>query len=121
MRIKIALSDFDFGKIFRSGLFYFFYGDSPERKILIGNKPLKLDFIQKGSFLHIRSDTPLPAAEVKKIRERIKYCFGIDEDLGEFYSICRKDAVLKNYLRKIRKTRIFSAFTDFEADRKSVV
>jgi 3-methyladenine DNA glycosylase/8-oxoguanine DNA glycosylase len=49
------------------------------------------------------------------LERQISYCFGLKEDLTAFYKLCKKDVVLKNLLPKIERTRIISAFSDFEA------
>ena len=121
MLIKFAVSDFDFEKIFRSGLFYFFYTEKPERRILLGNKSVNLEFYQKRSFLYVSSIAAIPDAERREIKKRINYCLGIEEDLSKFYSVCKNDWILKNFLPRIKKTRIISSYTDFEALAGAVV
>ncbi|MCD6311541.1 MAG: hypothetical protein J7M11_03685, partial [Elusimicrobia bacterium] len=50
---SIKIKDFDFEKTFHSGLFYFFYGEAPERKIIHGRKLINLRFSQKNSTLNV--------------------------------------------------------------------
>ncbi|MCD6312029.1 MAG: hypothetical protein J7M11_06185, partial [Elusimicrobia bacterium] len=110
--------DFDFRKTFESGLFYFFYGDAPERKIISGKKITTLRFSQKNSTLNVvcgEAGGIMDKNEKKIIKNRIRYCFGADEDMSEFYSLCSHDRVLKNFLPRIKGTRIISAYSDFEA------
>ena len=128
----IKVKDFDFGKIFNSGLFYFFYGAGQERKIIAGKKIIKLRFKQIRNLLHIHCSDGAGAAaasegavgsaecalsenEKKLIRNRLRYCFGLDEDMSDFYSLCGRDRVLKKFLPLIKGTRIISAYSDFEA------
>jgi len=117
MKLSIKVRDYDFGKIFASGLFYFFYNSAPERKISAPGKTAKLSFRQEKDKLIISSDKGLDGKTV----ERIKYCLGADENLDRFYKLCRRDKVLKKFLKKIEKTRIVSAFTDLEAMVGAVV
>ncbi len=111
MELSIKVRDYDFGKIFKSGLFYFFYDDLPRRTVPLKGGAAKIAFRQEKDKIILKSDRMLD----RKTVERIRYCLGIDEDLGEFYKLCRKDRVLKKFLKKIERTRIISAFTDFEA------
>ncbi len=111
----IKVKDFDFEKTFHSGLFYFFYGHSPERKIIHGRKLINLRFSQKNSSLRVDAGRSLRENEKNLIKKRLRYCFGADEDMSEFYSLCSRDRVLKNFLPRIKGTRIISAYSDFEA------
>ncbi|MFH1957879.1 MAG: hypothetical protein ABIJ15_05340 [bacterium] len=113
--MKIKTNDFDFLKTFKSGLFYFFYDDEPKRTVILKNRKINLCFRQKKSFLHITTDKEINVSEKNFLIKRVRYCFGIGENMNEFYGICRKDAVLKTLLPKIKRTRIISAFSDFEA------
>jgi len=116
---SIKIKDFDFEKTFHSGLFYFFYGHTPERKIISGRKLINLSFSQKNNSLCVdggRSGSrSLREGEKKLIKKRLRYCFGADEDMSEFYSLCSRDRVLKDFLPRIKGTRIISAYSDFEA------
>lgn len=112
---SIKLKDIDFDKTFKSGLFYFFYGRKPERRILAGGKILTLGFAQKNRILSVSADRSLGDKEKKIIKKRLRYCFGVDEDLTEFKTLCSRDRVLKNFLPRIKGTRIISAYSDFEA------
>jgi len=114
MIIKIKTKDFNFQKTFDSGLFYFFYEDEPIREVYIGEL-VNLKFKQIKNELIISCSKELKKEHKNSLVKRIKYCFGLEEDLTEFYKICKKDVVLKNYLDKIKETRIFSAFSDFES------
>jgi 3-methyladenine DNA glycosylase/8-oxoguanine DNA glycosylase len=114
-QIRIKTKDFDFLKTFNSGLFYFFYEDDPVRRVYLDNRIVELFFRQEGENLIIDSPDDIGREEIGVLKERIIYCFGLHEDLRDFYSICKKDKVLKTYLPKIEKTRIVSAFSDFEA------
>ncbi|MBN1695545.1 hypothetical protein JW879_09125 [candidate division WOR-3 bacterium] len=114
-QIRIRTKDFDFLKTFNSGLFYFFYEDDPVRKVYFDNRPVELIFRQEGGNLIIDSADDLKSAEIEILNRRISYCFGLHEDLRDFYALCKKDKVLRNYLPRIEKTRIVSAFSDFEA------
>lgn len=113
MILKIKAKDLDFKKTFNSGLFYFFYEEEPVRKIYFDNEFLNLEFKQKEKFLILKITGVLRKGE--ELTNRIKYCFGLNENLKEFYNICEKDIVLKNHLNKIRETKVISAFSDFEA------
>ncbi len=114
-RINIKTKDFDFYKTFNSGLFYFFYEDAPVRKIYFNNRFFDLVFKQQYDSLII-DISPFPEKkEVNILKARISKCLGLHEDLSDFYTICKSDKVLKEYLPKISKTRVISAFTDFEA------
>ncbi len=113
--IKIKTKDYDFYKIFHSGLFYFFYEDTPIRKIYFNNRMFDLSFKAQKDSLTIDISPGMEKGELKTLRKHISYCLGLDEDLKDFYSLCRKDKVLKEYLPKIKQTRVVSAFSDFEA------
>lgn len=113
--LSIKVRDFDLKKIFNSGLFYFFYTESPERTIYINNNPVKLSFSQNANRLRIRTEDKLNPEEVHKLKRRITHCFGTREDQSDFYRICNRDPVLKNFLKQIKETRIISAYKDFEA------
>ncbi len=113
MLLKIKTRDFNFQKIFDSGLFYFFYNKEPVREIYLGGKLLKLEFKQEKNNLIISCSRELEKKQKNKLIKKIKYCFGLEEDLTDFYKICEKDLILKNHL--IKETRIISAFSDFEA------
>ncbi len=114
-QIRIKTKDFDFLKTFNSGLFYFFYEDEPEREVYFADRKLELVFGQEGKDLVINSSDDLKKKEVEVLKKRICNCFGLDEDLKDFYALCKKDKVLKSYFPRINKTRIVSAFSDFEA------
>ena len=114
-QIRIKAKDFDFFKTFNSGLFYFFYEDDPVRSLYFGNKLIELFFSQEGDNLIIDSPDCVEGKEAELLKERIFYCFGLHEDLRDFYSLCERDKILREYLPKIKKTRIVSAFSDFEA------
>jgi 3-methyladenine DNA glycosylase/8-oxoguanine DNA glycosylase len=114
-RIKIKTNDFDFLKTFNSGLFYFFYEETPIRKVYFNSKTIELSFKQEKEHLIIDSSHDLDKKEKEFLKKRIIYCFGLHENLEDFYILCKKDKVLKDYLPKIKKTRIVSAFSDFEA------
>ncbi|MCD6423364.1 MAG: hypothetical protein J7L42_04540 [Elusimicrobia bacterium] len=125
MILKLKADDFDFLKTFNSGLFYFFYTPEPQRKILINpvrtdisngvnKKIVLLKFFQKKD-LYIEVDKELNKSELEFLKNRLIYCFGLNEDMQEFYRICRRDAVLRKFYSRIVNTRIISAFCDFEA------
>ena len=114
-QLRIKTKDFDFFKTFNSGLFYFFYEDTPVRKVHFNNKTIELFFKQEKDNLIIDSSHDLDKKEKEFLKKRILYCFGLYENLEDFYILCEKDKVLKEYLPKIKKTRIVSAFSDFEA------
>ncbi|RLJ01083.1 MAG: hypothetical protein DRP06_00350 [Candidatus Aenigmatarchaeota archaeon] len=115
MHLKLKTTNFNFLKTFNSGLFYFFYDPEPVRKIIIGGKPITLKFKQTGNQLIISYSEEIEKDKKTNLINRIKYCLGLEEDLSEFYNICKKDIILKNHLEKIRDTRVISAFSDFEA------
>ena len=114
-QIKIKTKDFDFLKTFNSGLFYFFYEINPVRRVYFNNRFVELIFSQDDEDLIIDSPDYLEKREIEGLKERISDCFGLHEDLKDFYALCKKDKVLKDYFPKIKKTRIISAFSDFEA------
>lgn len=114
-QIKIKTKDFDFCKIFNSGLFYFFYENQPVRRILFNNRMFDLRFEHTKNFLTIDITPAMEDKELEKLKKHISYCLGLDENLKDFYSLCEKDKVLKEYLPKIKQTRVISAFSDFEA------
>ena len=114
-QIKIKTKDFDFLKTFSSGLFYFFYEDNTVRRIFFNNSIIELVFRQEDENLIVESSMDLKRKEVEILKRRISDCFGLNEDLKDFYVLCRRDKVLKDYLPKIKGTRIISAFSDFEA------
>ena len=114
-QISIKTKDFDFLKTFNSGLFYFFYEDNPVRSVCLDNRIVELFFRQESENLIIDSPDDIEREEIEVLKKKISYCFGLHEDLRDFYSLCKKDKVLGNYLPKIEKTRIVSAFSDFEA------
>jgi 3-methyladenine DNA glycosylase/8-oxoguanine DNA glycosylase len=114
-QIRIKTKDFDFLKTFNSGLFYFFYEDNPVRKVCFNNRIVELNFGQKDGDLIIDSPDDMKRKEIEDLKERIFHCFGLYEDLKDFYVLCKNDKVLRDYLPKIKKTRIVSAFSDFEA------
>ncbi len=111
----IKTKDFDFLKTFNSGLFYFFYEDNPVRRVYFKNRIVELVFRQEGENLIIDSPDDIKRKKIEILKKRISYCFGLHEDLRDFYALCKKDKVLRDYLPKIKKTRIVSAFSDFEA------
>lgn len=115
MLLKLKVKDFDFDKIFNSGLFYFFYDCTPERVVYFNNKFIELKFRQEGKYLLIKCSEELSGDEKRKLVARIKHCFGLNENLEEFYEICKRDKVLRRFLDRIVGTRIISAFSDFEA------
>ena len=115
MFLKLKTRDFNFQKIFNSGLFYFFYESEPVREIYFNGKLFKLEFRQKNNCLIITCPMKFKKEERDNLIRRIKYCFGLEEDLTDFYKICEKDPVLKDHLEKIKETRIISAFSDFES------
>jgi 3-methyladenine DNA glycosylase/8-oxoguanine DNA glycosylase len=114
-QIRIKTKDFDFFKTFNSGLFYFFYEDIPVRRIYFNNRIIELVFRQEGGDLIIDSSDDLERNEIGTLKDRTSKCFGLNENLKDFYALCKKDKVLRDYLPKIKKTRIVSAFSDFEA------
>ncbi|MGC9310369.1 MAG: hypothetical protein ACP5E4_01445 [Candidatus Aenigmatarchaeota archaeon] len=113
MRLKIPCGDFDFQKTFGAGLFYFFYGAEPVRRVVFEGQSLDLSFRQKGDEVWI--DSAQKPKNPRALKERIRYCLGLHEDISEFHRLCRKDPVLKGHFGKIQGTRIISAFSDFEA------
>jgi 3-methyladenine DNA glycosylase/8-oxoguanine DNA glycosylase len=115
MPLKLKTLNFNFQKIFDSGLFYFFYEKEPVREIYVGGKLLKLEFKQEENRLIISCSRELEKEQKNNLIKGIKHCFGLEEDLTDFYKICEKDVILKNHLDKIKETRIVSAFSDFEA------
>ena len=115
IRIKIKTKDFDFLKTFNSGLFYFFYEETPIRKVHFNNRTIELSFKQEKDNLIIDLPHNINKNEKEFLKKRIIYCLGLHENLKDFYNLCEKDKVLKDYLPKIKKTRIVSAFSDFEA------
>ena len=114
-QIRIKTKDFDFLKTFNSGLFYFFYEDNPVRRVYLDDRLVELVFRQEDENLIIDSPDDIKRKEIEILKERISYCFGLHEDFRDFYALCKRDKVLKDYLPKIKKTRIVSAFSDFEA------
>jgi 3-methyladenine DNA glycosylase/8-oxoguanine DNA glycosylase len=115
VQIRIKTKNFDFLKTFNSGLFYFFYEDNPVRKVYFNNMIVDLVFSQEDGDLIIDSPDDMKRKEIESLKKRISDCFGLHEDLKDFYALCKKDKVLRDYLPKIKKTRIVSAFSDFEA------
>lgn len=115
MFLNIKVRDFDFQKIFDSGLFYFFYEEGPKRVIHLNGRFIELKFWQDQDYLKIQTSERLDFQEKEFLVKRVKKCFGLEEDLSEFYKICSKDKVLGKYLDRIKESRILSAFTDFEA------
>ncbi|MBN2094806.1 MAG: hypothetical protein JW727_02060 [Candidatus Aenigmarchaeota archaeon] len=113
MIVKLNAKRIDFMKTFKSGLFYFFYEETPRRKVLFDRKTAELSFRENEKCLEIESSRDL--SNEKGLLERIRFCLGLDENLKEFHEICRDDPVLKDYIDRIETTRIFSAFSDFEA------
>ncbi len=114
-QIRIKTKDFDFLKTFNSGLFYFFYEDNPVRKIFFNNRMIELVFRQEDENLIIESSMDMKRREAEILEKRISNCFGLHEDLKDFYALCKEDKVLRDYFPKIKETRIVSAFSDFEA------
>jgi len=114
-QIKIKTKDFDFLKTFNSGLFYFFYEDNPIRRVYFKNRVVELVFRQEDEDLIIDSPINMKMKEGEILKQQISKCFGLREDLTPFYNLCKKDKVLRDYLPKIKKTRIVSAFSDFES------
>ncbi|PIV19567.1 MAG: hypothetical protein COS41_00305 [Elusimicrobia bacterium CG03_land_8_20_14_0_80_50_18] len=112
---SIRLKDFNFEKIFNSGLFYFFYDSTPKRRIPTAKKIITLSFAQNRNILRVDTSSSLDDDEEKSVKKRLRYCFGADENMDEFYSLCSRDRVLKNFLPRIKGTRIISAYSDFEA------
>lgn len=111
MNAKISSrSDFDFSKNLESRPFLFFFDSRPERKIWVGDKLVNFRFGQRGRILSVETDKP-----VDSLREKLEKWFGMDEDLSEFYGMCKRDAVLKNHLDGINGLRLFSSPDDFEA------
>ncbi|MCK4730185.1 MAG: hypothetical protein KAT28_02600 [Candidatus Aenigmarchaeota archaeon] len=115
MFLKLKTTNFNFHKTFNSGLFYLFYEPEPTRKMIIGGKLITLKFKQTGNQLIISCSEEIEKDQKTRLINRIKYCLDLEEDLSEFYNICKKDLVLKNHLEKIKDTRVISAFSDFEA------
>lgn len=116
MEFILNSGDFDFKKTFDSGLFYFFYTASPNRVVCFQGRQIEMRISQKVDKIKVHSLGPKLSREDKKsLRERLCFCFGLNENLDEFYSICKNDRVLSRHLFKIRNTRIISAFSDFEA------
>jgi len=114
-QIKIKTKDFDFLKTFNSGLFYFFYEDVPVRRVYFNNRIVELVFSQQDEALIIDLSPDIKRDEREILKKRIIHCFGLQEDLTGFYNLCKKDKVLKEYFPKIERTRVVSAFSDFEA------
>lgn len=114
-QIRIKTKDFDFLKTFNSGLFYFFYEDNPVRIVYFNNRFIELVFSQEDEDLIIDSPDDMSKKEIEVLKERISDCFGLNEDLKDFYFLCKKDKVLKDFFPKIKETRIVSAFSGFEA------
>jgi 3-methyladenine DNA glycosylase/8-oxoguanine DNA glycosylase len=114
-RIKIKTKDFDFSKTFKSGLFYFFYEEGPIRRVYLNNYIVELIFGQEDDELIIDCSPDMERKEREILKRRISDCFGLEEDMSDFYKLCKKDVVLKDFLHKIERTRIVSAFSDFEA------
>jgi len=114
MILKLKIPEkFDFKKTFDSGLFYFFYEDEPVRMIYLDGSFRNVKISREADTLLIN----VSRLKTKNLRltQRLNYCLGLNEELTEFYKICRKDPVLKSRIRDIETTRIISAFSDFEA------
>lgn len=109
VKLKIN-SDFDFAKNLESRPFLFFFDSTPERKVWVDGKLVNFIFRQRGKTLSVETDKP-----VSPLEGRLENWFGIGEDFSEFYGLCKKDPVLKDYLDRIRGVRLFSAPDDFEA------
>jgi len=113
MILRIKIKDFDFYKTFNSGLFYFFYEEKPVRVLYYNNKFIEANFEQKENYLIVKLNK-----EIKNrmdLINKIRYCFGLDEDMSFFYKLCMKDKVLRKFINEIRGTRIISPFSDFES------
>jgi len=75
--VKIKTNDFDFLKIFKSGLFYFFYEDTPERSVLLKNRKINLRFLQKNGYLYVTPDKKINTYEKKFLIQELSLPFPI--------------------------------------------
>jgi len=107
----INSGDFNLNSVLLAKPFYFFYNNEPKKRIFENNKEQILNFSQEKNKLIVTSEKKIS----EKTLERVKFCFGINEDLSSFYKICQKDKVLSNFTEKIKNIKILSAFSDFEA------
>ncbi len=113
MELSFFPKDFNFQKIFSSGLFYFFYEKEPVRVVYFQGRLLTLSFSQNKSRLIVKIKGE--PKDLGLLSERIEQCLGLNENLHGFYTLCKKDPVLNLHLEKIRGSRIISAFSGFEA------
>ncbi len=91
--------------------FFFFYGERPKKRILF-RRELLLGFSQEGETLMVEHNAP----ELEDLLERrLRFCFGVGEDLSPFYELVREDPVLSPHYSEIVNTTILSAMTPFEA------
>ena len=114
MKIPVP-KDFDFTKIISYRPFFFFHKDAPMRSFLFNTKPAEIEFFQDNNYLVMKTDKPIDKTDIKTFTERIRYCFGIDEDLTGFYNIAKNDEILSKHYGAIYGNRLFSAYSDFEA------
>lgn len=114
MRLELVVKDFDLQKNLKYMPFLLFWGKSV-RTLKVGKKFVEVELSQRGSTVFCEADAKIPEKEEKKLAERLTFCLGLKEDLGDFYRLAGKDKDLGKFLPQIRGLRLFSAPTDFEA------
>lgn len=104
-------TDLNLKKIMSLKPFFFFYNNTPKKKIFHGQN-LIFGFSQNSSKILVEHNNP---EREELLSKRISNCFGIGEDLSGFYEIAKKDPVLSPHYEQILDTTILSAFTPYEA------
>ncbi|MDD5417787.1 MAG: hypothetical protein PHW96_02760 [Candidatus Nanoarchaeia archaeon] len=110
MEIELT-TDFNLNKTLNYKPFLFLFKQKPERTVKYKNTLINLTLNQNNNLLNIETDRKVDENFVNRIR----YCLGAEENLEQFYMLCRNDKVLSDYIDKIKGIRIVSAFSDFEA------
>lgn len=101
----------DLRKIISLKPFFFFYHPAPKKRIFSGHE-LLLGFVQEKNGFSVETNLP----EMEGLIERtIRHCFGLNEDLSEFYEMVSSDPLLGEHHESITGTTILSAYTPYEA------
>ncbi len=98
--------------------FLFFYEDGKmERVLRYKGSLMKVEFSQKSEKM-IKAKLDLISGkkdDLVRVLQRLKFCFGVDEDLQDFLRMVENSDFLRAYFDVVKNIRIFSAFDEFEA------
>jgi 3-methyladenine DNA glycosylase/8-oxoguanine DNA glycosylase len=87
------------------------------RTLLLGNRPigLKMSKLENNTIrADIYSNSRISRRELEDLSNKLRWSYGLDENLAEFYRIARKDKLLKPTLTAMKGTRNSCPHTLFE-------